>query len=327
MSESVSVNEEMAALGATVLETRPAPRPLQRPRPEARPVSFDPQGDAAREAARKDLAEVVAARQKFTAEMQQLRGKYAQTGPHGSTAEVGVHDLYVEHVDTHDSVPDPERNYWPTAARIKARLDVSFHEPARLAVASKRRRARLDGLRDDYEGLKREILDSDEAKALRQLQAKIESLKTAWTAAQAKSAQAHAAFDEVLLAGGDHRAADAALNEAEREQDRLGRQIRLRLGPQSTSDGPNIGPESPSYDWAAVPVLKKAEAAYANTAKATLAFWQQCQIAKSAAAEKAAREGLLEAVADRAIDLEAEQATQQLLNSHLYAQPEPPEIG
>jgi hypothetical protein len=320
MSDPSTVNADMAALGAQVLETRPAPRPLPRPepRPEPRPVSFDPQSDAAREAARKDLAEVVAARQKFTAEMQQLRAKYAQQGPHGSTAEVGVHDLFVEHVDTHDAVADPERNYWPTAARLKARLDVSFHEPARLAVASKRRRGRLDALRADYEGLKREILASEEAEAVREKRAKVASLRTAYEKAQAAVAQAHGEFDRVLTAGEDHQAAEQGVIDAEREVARLGRLVRLVTGRD---------PAAPDFSWENVPVVRKAEEAYRVSAVATLAFWQQTQIAKSAQAEKQARDALLEAVADRAIDLEAEQATQQLLNSHLYAQPEPPEVS
>jgi hypothetical protein len=295
--------------------------------------------DQRAEAARRDLAEVVEARRKFAAEMRAYTQKcQAAPGPHGSTSEVSVDEMRVDFTPPRfETVPlgsyvsfaaeEGDPNAYHVPGRLCVEVKASFHEASRIAVADKRRAVRLDGLRADHEGLKREIRDSDEARALRQLREKIDSLKTAWQAVDQKFGEAQAALDAVLLTGGDHRAADAALNEAEQERKRLARQVRLRLGPQSAADGPPFGPESPMYNWDAVPVLRRAEAAYANAAKATLKFWQQTQIAKSAAAEKAAREGLLEAVADRAIDLEAEQATQQLLNSHLYAQPEPPEIG
>jgi hypothetical protein len=310
------MSDLMVPQGAEILETRPAPRPLQRPEPVQPTAPMSP--DQAAEAARREAAEVYAARQKFAEEMRQWQAKYQPKGPHGSTPEVSVHDLAVEHVDTHNAVADPERLHFPTAARLKARLDVSFHEPARLAVASKRRRARLDGLRADHEGLRREILDSAEAKAVRTTRAKVASLRTAYEEAQAKVAQAHAEFDRVLTAGEDHQAGEQGVIDAERESARLARLVRLVTGRD---------PSAPGFSWDDVPTVRKAEEAYRVSAVATLAFWQQTQIAKSAAAEKAAREGLLEAVADRAIDLEAEQATQQLLNSHLYAQPQAPEVS
>jgi hypothetical protein len=319
MSDPSTVNAEMAALGAQVLKTRPAPRPLPRPepRPEPRPVSLDPQSDAAREAARRDLAEVVEAQRLFTQQMAEYRASLPVRGPHGSTSAVGVHDLFVEHVDTHDAVADPAAMHFPTAARIKARLDVSYHEPARLAVASKRRRARLDGVRADHEGLRREILSSDEAETVRKARAKVASLRVAYEKAQAAVAQAHAEFDRVLTAGEDHQAAEQGVIDAEREVARLGRLVRLVTGRD---------PSAPDFSWENVPLVKKAEEAYRVSAVATLAFWQTTQAAKSATAEKQARDSLLEAVSDRAIDLEAEQAVQQLLNSHLYASPEPPPV-